>query len=279
MDKKGKIARRLMMTPKVTIVTPSYNQADFIEQTIQSVLKQTYPNVEHIVVDGGSTDGTLDILERYSNQIQWISEPDEGQSDAVNKGWQRAKGEILGWLNSDDCSTVNAVEEAVETFRNRPEVGMIFGECYMMNEAGQVYGKWRAKGFNQESILEHPEWVSSPSMFVRQSVLFEADMLNVELSYAMDYDLFIRLSKITKIVAVPIPMAYFRTHSNSKSQKYSSAHWREILDIHRKYGGKFVSPIWLRYLASKVWPHLPKKLKKVVRENYYRRREISVTGC
>lgn len=109
--------------PLVSIVTPSYNKGCFIEETILSVKNQTYPYIEHIVMDGGSTDGTLDILRKYANNITWLSEPDEGQSDAINKGWRRAKGQILGWLNADDTYMPWAVQTAVEFLAENPDVG------------------------------------------------------------------------------------------------------------------------------------------------------------
>lgn len=265
--------------PLVSVVTPSYSQGEFIEDTILSVKNQHYPNIEHIVVDGGSSDNTLEILRKYQNvyNLRWVSEQDKGQTDAVNKGISMAKGEIIGWLNSDDCYTLDALKIAVEAFRDVPEAGMIFGEHYIMDGTGSLYGKRAAKGFKQEAIIEHPEWVCSPSMFVKRSVLLQTGALDVNLSYAMDYDLFIRLSRITQIISIPIPMVYFRKHKRSKTQTSPSAHWREVLDIHRKYDGRLISPIWLRYLATKVWVRLPGIFKDVVRKGYYGNNDIPNT--
>src|SRR4030042_1306962 len=115
--------------PLVPIVPPSLNKGRFIEETILSIKNQTYPRIEHIVIDGGSTDETLDILKKYSNSLIWISEPDKGQSDAINKGWRMAKGDILGWLNADDTYMPWAVETAVRFFAENPDVGMVYGRC------------------------------------------------------------------------------------------------------------------------------------------------------
>ncbi|MCX6036383.1 MAG: glycosyltransferase family 2 protein, partial [Chloroflexi bacterium] len=131
--------------PLVSIVTPSYNQARFLEFTIHSVLEQDYPNIEYILVDGGSTDGSVDILQRYADRFAWwVSENDRGQTDAINKGFARAKGDILAWLNSDDTYEPHAVAEAVEFLRGRPEVGLVYGDTNFIDENGCVVGRFPA---------------------------------------------------------------------------------------------------------------------------------------
>src|SRR5438128_8552250 len=124
--------------PLVSIVTPSYNQGRFIEDTIRSVLAQDYPNLEYIVVDGGSTDHTLDVLRRYEGRLRWVSEPDRGQSEAINKGFRMARGEIVSWLNSDDTYVPGAIGKAVAHLGARPEVVMVYGEGYLLDEGGRV---------------------------------------------------------------------------------------------------------------------------------------------
>src|SRR4030042_2589290 len=133
--------------PLVSIVTPSYNKARFIEETILSVKNQTYPRIEHIIIDGGSTDGTLDIIRKYSDSLTWISEPDKGQSDAINKGWKMSKGEILAYLNADDTYMPRAVETAVKFLADNMDVGLVYGECNIINEHGKVIGKYVADEF------------------------------------------------------------------------------------------------------------------------------------
>jgi glycosyltransferase involved in cell wall biosynthesis len=126
------------MHPKVSIITPSFNQAGFIERTIQSVLSQDYPNIEYLVIDGGSNDETLEVLKKYEGRLQWISEKDSGQSEAINKGYRMATGEILTWLNSDDTLLPGAVSKAVAYFDEHPDVMMIYGEGYIIDENDKV---------------------------------------------------------------------------------------------------------------------------------------------
>src|SRR5262245_47892717 len=124
--------------PRVSIVTPSYNQAEYIEETIRSVLLQGYPDLEYILIDGGSTDGSVEIIRTYAPWLTyWVSEPDRGQTDAINKGWARATGEILAYINTDDCYLDNAIATAVQEFRANPGAGMVYGTAIIVDEAGE----------------------------------------------------------------------------------------------------------------------------------------------
>ena len=126
----------------ISIVTPSYNQDRYIEETIRSVLLQDYPQIEYTIVDGGSTDNTVSIIRKYEDQLSWwVSEKDQGQTDAINKGFARAKGDILAWINSDDTYEPGVFTAAVKYFREHPNVGMIYGDCNYINESGSVIGK------------------------------------------------------------------------------------------------------------------------------------------
>src|SRR5215216_1016658 len=132
-------------TMLISIVTPSYNQARYIENTIQSVLSQNYPQIEYLIVDGGSTDETLGIIKKYEGQVAWwTSEKDEGQTDAINKGFAHANGDILAWINSDDTYEPGAVTAAVKYLQGQPEIGMVYGDCNYINESGIVTGKFNA---------------------------------------------------------------------------------------------------------------------------------------
>lgn len=212
--------------PLVTIVTPSLNQGRFIEQTILSVKNQTYPNIEHIVVDGGSTDETLDILRKYSDSLIWISEPDEGQSDAINKGWRMAKGEILGWLNSDDTYMPWAVQTAINFLSENPGIGMVYGGCNIIDERGKVTGQCVATEFDLAEMLCNRGGVAQPAAFLRRALLDEVGYLDTNLHLAMDFDLWIRIGLRFKVKYIPQLLANFRMCPGTKSvdQAYKSGH-------------------------------------------------------
>ncbi|MBT7818335.1 MAG: glycosyltransferase, partial [Chloroflexi bacterium] len=129
--------------PLVSIITPSYNQAEYLEKTITSVLGQTYPNIEYIIIDGGSEDGSKEIIEKYQKKIKyWVSEPDQGQTDAINKGFAKANGEILAWLNSDDTYEPHAVAEAVTYLLEHPEIGLVYGDTDFIDAQDRKIGKF-----------------------------------------------------------------------------------------------------------------------------------------
>jgi glycosyltransferase involved in cell wall biosynthesis len=154
--------------PLVSIVTPSFNQADFLEATIESVLSQDYPRIEYIIVDGGSTDGCVDILSRYSDRIDyWISEPDAGQTDAINKGFDRAKGQIFAWLNSDDVYKPGAVSEAVAFLHENPDVGMVYGDADFIDDAGNWIGRFPSAKTDYRKLRRGYVHIPQQSTFFR----------------------------------------------------------------------------------------------------------------
>ena len=157
--------------PLVTIVTPSFNQAAYLEETIQSVLGQTYPNIEYILVDGASTDGTLQIIKRYEKKLsRWISEPDKGQTDAINKGFTLAKGEILGWINSDDTLLPNAVEEAVAFLTEHPQVGLVYGNANYIDGKSRVIGSFPARQTDLEKLRRGYVHIPQQASFFRKNL-------------------------------------------------------------------------------------------------------------
>jgi glycosyltransferase involved in cell wall biosynthesis len=203
--------------PLVSIVTPSYNKATFIEETILSVRKQTYSNIEHIVVDGGSKDGTIDILRKHRDILTWVSEPDKGQSDAINKGWKMAKGEILGWLNADDTYQPWAVETAVKFLIAHQDVSMVYGQCNIINEYGKVIGQHPATEFNLSDMVCGRDMVPQATVFLRARVLDAIGYLDTNLHMAMDVDLWIRIGLKFKIEYIPELLANFRVSSGTKT--------------------------------------------------------------
>src|SRR5512142_3420630 len=136
----------LSTNPRVSIITPSYNQAQFLEASIQSVLQQDYPNIEYIVADGGSKDNSVEIIKKYQDHLAWwVSEKDKGHADALNKGFSHATGEILAWLNSDDVYYPDAVAEAVAVLQQHPEVGMVYGDADLIDNAGAAIGRFASR--------------------------------------------------------------------------------------------------------------------------------------
>ncbi len=249
------------MEPLVTIVTPSYNQAEFIERTILSVRNQDYPNIEHIVIDGGSTDNTLHILKRYEDRLRWRSEPDQGQSDAINKGFLLATGRIVAWLNSDDTYEPNAVRRVVDFLSEHPHVAMVYGDCQFIDENDEVIGHWvDSLDFDLDLLTNKAlNFIPQAAVFFRREVLDTVGLLDVNLHMAMDYDFWIRVGRRSKVKRMPKVLANFRFSSNSKSVANWSAFWPEVLSILTKHCGAKPLPWFFRryYRAAREHSYDP----------------------
>ncbi|WP_052323758.1 glycosyltransferase family 2 protein [Flavihumibacter sp. ZG627] len=206
--------------PRITIVTPSYNQASYLEQTIRSVLDQQYPNLEYIIIDGGSADGSIDIIKSYSDKLTyWVSETDKGQSDALNKGFRKASGEILAWINSDDYYEKHVFYDVAINYLNK---GFDFfcGASRMINESGELIQELFTENINFHSLLKYwkPHFCPpQPSMFFRREVYEELGGLDESLNYSMDFDLWLRASKKFKFRVTPGVLSNYRVHTNSKT--------------------------------------------------------------
>ncbi len=204
-------------SPLVTIVTPSYNQADFLERTILSVLNQDYPNIEYIVIDGGSTDGSVDIIKKYENRLAfWISEPDNGQSQAINKGFKRAAGEIFNWLNSDDLLMPGATTIAAHYLNKYPELGMVYGDRLIVDENDNVLKCVELPSFRR-CFYRFGRFLPQETGFFRREMWNRANGLNENLHISMDRDLWLKFMKIGKIYHIPFVMGSWRQHANAKS--------------------------------------------------------------
>jgi len=225
--------------PLVSIVTPSYNQGEFIEETLRSVKNQTYDNVEHIVVDGGSTDETLDLLKGYESQyeLRWISEPDDGQSDAVNKGFEMANGEIVGWLNSDDVYfSRQALTTIVTAFDSDPRPDIVYGDDVFLDPTGTVIRARRLYDWDYNRLRYWGRWGWTPASeatFYTQEVI-EADKLEPDLKYVPDLEYFLRLSQQYDFQHVDTIIAGKRKHSKTKSSNRDrvGVEAREVLSDH-----------------------------------------------
>jgi glycosyltransferase involved in cell wall biosynthesis len=256
--------------PLVTIVTPSFNQARFLEATIESVLSQDYPRIEYIVLDGGSTDGSVDILHKHADRLAtYVSEPDRGQTDAINRGFGMAHGEILAWLNSDDVYYPGAVSEAVAYLQAHPEIGMVHGEAHYLDEAGRAVARFPSARTGHHDLRRGAPRIAQQAAFFR-TVLWEmVGPLDPTFLYAMDYDLWIRISAVTTLAYVPALWAGFRLHGESKSMTVARQCWPEMMRVHYRDGGSRFSILSAKYLLRRlVEPAMP--LRMVLRRAAYR---------
>lgn len=204
--------------PLVSIVTPSLNQGQFIRATIDSILNQTYEHIEYWIIDGGSTDGTLDILRSYGDRIHWLSEQDMGQSHAVNKGWKRAYGQMLGWVNADDMLTPVAVEKAVDFLMKNPGVNAVYGDATYVDENDKPLQPYPTRAFDYEKlVVETEDYVPQTSVFIRRSVTEQIGLLDETLHYVMDYDFWLRLGCYMPMHYIPVEMALLRLHTGAKT--------------------------------------------------------------
>jgi glycosyltransferase involved in cell wall biosynthesis len=240
--------------PLVSIVTPSFNQAAFLEATIRSVLAQDYSRIEYIIVDGGSTDGSLDIIRKHADRLAWwVSEPDRGQTDAINKGFAHAHGDILAWLNSDDTYEPGAIREAVNCFQQFPEHGLIYGGANYINEAGQWIGEFDAAKTDWQRLRRGYVHIPQQAAFFRAGLWQQVGPLDPSFYFAMDYDLWVRLAARAPIRYVPCVWANFRLHTAGKTMASDERCWPEMVRVHYRDGGGFFAPIIAKYYLRKMF--------------------------
>lgn len=240
--------------PLVSIVTPSYNQASYLEQTIRSVLEQDYPRIEYIVIDGDSTDGSVEIIRKYADRIAyWVSEKDQGQTDALNKGFAAAHGSILAWLNSDDTYKPGAVKAAVENLAAHPEIGAVYGDLDFIDENDRIIGKFPAAQTDLAKLRRGYVHIPQPATFFRAEHWRKVAPLDPTFYFAMDYDLWVRLAGITQLKYLPgSTWANFRLHSGAKTVTADERCWPEMLRVHYRDGGKAFAPIVLKYYLRRL---------------------------
>jgi glycosyltransferase involved in cell wall biosynthesis len=214
--------------PRISIVTPSFNQGQFLEETIRSVLLQNYPDLEYLIIDGGSRDESVAIIRRYERWLSyWVSEPDAGQSAAINKGWQRATGDILAYLNADDTYCPNALAAVAAA----PTAGLLYGNCYVIDDQSR---RVRRRALRQASLANVLAWspsIPQPGMFVSHAALRDIGPLAVNLHYTMDYELCLRVMQKYPARHIRAYLANMRGHAAAKTARNPSQHVLEGLHV------------------------------------------------
>lgn len=229
--------------PLVSIVTPSLNMASFLEETIESVLSQDYPRIEYLVLDGGSSDGTVDILKRYEPRLRYVSAPDSGQADAINRGFQQTSGEIFAFLNADDLYLPGAVSAAVQAFAAYPVAGVVYGDAWYIGEDGRRIRPYPVERFDPDNLRRRC-FICQPAAFFRREAFAAGGMLDSRLRFALDYDLWIRMSRRFPMVKIDALLAASRLHGGSKTLGEMRQAMGETIEVLRHHFG-YVPYNWL----------------------------------
>jgi glycosyltransferase involved in cell wall biosynthesis len=238
---------------RVTIVTPSFNQAKYLERTIQSVLAQDYPDVEYIVIDGGSHDGSAAIIEQYNERLAyWQSKPDNGQTDAINQGFARATGQVMAWLNSDDTLEPWAVSRAVEALIRHPEAGMVYGHGWFINADDEKIGEFPSAQTDYRRLRRGYVHICQQAAFWRADLWRKVAPLDDSIYFAMDYDLWLRLARLAPLIHISEHWANFRLHGDAKTIAEDDRCWPDMLRIHLRDGGSRFSMLYAKYLLRKM---------------------------
>jgi len=244
-------------SPLVTVVTPSYNQGSFIRATIESVLSQDYPHIEYIIMDGGSTDETTAVVQDYASRLTFISEKDRGQSHAINKGFQRARGTILSWLNSDDLYLPGAVRTAVRALEEEPKAGAVYGEGYLIDREGKITTRFPyTEPLNLWKFVYLSDFILQQTVYFRKNVLEEVGYLDEDLHYAMDWDILIRIGLRYPLVYVPEYMGCLREYAEAKTSSGGIRRAQEIGRMLQRHTGMWIPPGQIVYgleTYQKIW--------------------------
>ncbi len=230
------------MNPTLSIVTPALNQARFLELTLKSVIDQHCDSLEYRVLDGGSKDGSLELLKQYGSRISWTSEPDLGQADALNKGFRSCHGDILGWLNADDVYCPGALQEVVRQFQADSDLMLLYGKAHHIDEEGNFLEDYPTRDFDLSILASHC-FICQPACFFRRSLLDACGGLETGLQYAMDLDLWIRMGKLQRMNShwkfrhIPQVLALSRMHRDNKTLSRRRLAFEEIISVVERHFG------------------------------------------
>jgi glycosyltransferase involved in cell wall biosynthesis len=239
--------------PKLTVVTPSFNQGEFLEETIRSILLQGYPNLEYIIIDGGSSDQSVEVIRRYEKWLTyWMSEKDSGQANAINKGFARSTGEIRAYLNSDDVYLPNAVSQAALLFSQQPETALLYGDCELIDENSELTEEWFAPDFEIAELLFRC-YIAQPATFWRASSQQVAGLFAEQLHYAFDYEMWLRLAQSHQLTHLPRFLARHRKTEGTKTVGNPEAFAPEIEQALRGFFGSPDVPAAVRRLESDAY--------------------------
>ena len=248
--------------PKITIVTPSYNQGQFLEETIRSVLLQGYPNLEYIIIDGGSVDESVNIIKRYESWCYfWVSEKDSGQSSAIAKGFERATGEIQAWLNSDDLYNINSFKHISKLFEANQDVQVIYGNRYLIDEESRIIGNMFYPSFLTSGFWGLGQPVAQEATFWRTLAYKRCGGIDKSLFFAMDYDLFLRMFKESKFKKLNKMIGMYRNHAATKSSNFEEIMWAEFRLIKKLNNITDVNPMGIKLNALLI--RLLKKIEEI----------------
>ncbi|MGA1823651.1 MAG: glycosyltransferase family 2 protein [bacterium] len=245
--------------PKLSIVTPSYNQGQFIEETIRSVLLQGYPNLEYIIIDGGSSDNSVDIIKKYEQFLAfWASEPDKGQSHAVNKGIEISSGHIIGWINSDDVYSKDAFKTITDIMWKNASLiqPIVYGGIDLVDDEGRILQTFPGKPLDRKKLIafwRQDYHIPQPTVFFQSDIL-KKNKLNDSLHYAMDWELYLRLSDTYPFYHLPQKLVRFRSHGKSKTSGGWGPFSREQIIISKKYWGPNKKQFIFFWLDYNLWP-------------------------
>lgn len=283
----GQSGRQESKPPLVTVVTPSLNQGTFLAATIESVLSQDYSPIEFFVVDGGSTDQTISVLESYRGRIKWLSEPDDGQADAINKGFALAQGSLIAWLNADDAYTPGAISLMVQYLIGHPECALVYGHADIIDRDGRLLRPARqVERFDRKRLLNAVDFVAQPATLFSRSAFEDVGGLDASLNWSFDYDLWLKLSARYQVGFLDRVLAQMRVHDEAKTSTGGLPRLVEVERMIRQHGrntlpaGFSARMAWLSFVAalqavqrssrSMVVAHLANALRYAVAYAAYR---------